>query len=72
MTQRGDPSRAVALDLMLRTFMNTSEFNDMQPKNWDAIAKLIPGTMPQECAQRFEELQSAAGDLSHVGKYYFV
>eukprot|EP00057_Strongylocentrotus_purpuratus_P034960 XP_797202.4 PREDICTED: uncharacterized protein KIAA1841 homolog [Strongylocentrotus purpuratus] len=67
MTQRGDPSRAVALDLMLRTFMNTSEFNDMQPKNWGAIAKLIPGTMPQECAQRFEELQSAAGDLSHVG-----
>nr|XP_054749188.1 SANT and BTB domain regulator of class switch recombination-like [Lytechinus pictus]XP_054749189.1 SANT and BTB domain regulator of class switch recombination-like [Lytechinus pictus] len=69
MTRREDPSRAVALDLMLRTFMNTSEFNDMQPKNWDAIAKLIPGTMPQECAQRFEELQSAAGDLSHVGNF---
>ncbi|XP_071497150.1 SANT and BTB domain regulator of class switch recombination-like [Diadema antillarum] len=69
MTRREDPSRAVALDLMLRTFMNSSEFNDMQPKNWDAIAKLIPGTMPQECAQRFEELQSAAGDLSHVGNF---
>lgn len=69
MTRRADPSRAVALDLMLRTFMNTSEFNDMQPKNWDAIAKLIPGAMPQECAQRFEELQSAAGDLSQVGHF---
>ncbi|XP_072024179.1 SANT and BTB domain regulator of class switch recombination-like [Amphiura filiformis] len=67
MNRRDSPSRAVALDLMLRTFMNSSEFNDIQNKNWDAIAKLIPGTTPQECAKRFQELQSAAGDIPPVG-----
>ena len=48
MKRKENPSRTVALDLMLRTFMNSSEFNDIQNKNWDAIAKLIPGTTPQE------------------------
>ncbi|XP_071946581.1 SANT and BTB domain regulator of class switch recombination-like isoform X2 [Antedon mediterranea] len=65
--RRDSPSRMVALDLMLRTFMNSTEFNDIQSKNWDAIAKLIPGTTPRECEQRFEELQIAAGDLAAVG-----
>ncbi|XP_038060834.1 uncharacterized protein KIAA1841 homolog isoform X2 [Patiria miniata] len=69
MIRRDSPSRAVALDLMLRTFMNSSDFNNMQSKNWEAIAKLIPGTTPQECAKRFQELQSAAGDLSPVGDF---
>ena len=48
MKRKENPSRTVALDLMLRTFMNSSEFNDIQNKNWDAIAKLIPGTTTQE------------------------
>ncbi|XP_071790076.1 SANT and BTB domain regulator of class switch recombination-like isoform X1 [Asterias amurensis] len=67
MIRRDSPSRAVALDLILRTFMNSSDFNNMQSKNWDAISKLIPGSTPQECSRRFQELQSAAGDLSPVG-----
>ena len=32
--------------------MNFSEFNDIQNKNWDTIAKLIPGTTPQEVRER--------------------
>ncbi|XP_077995774.1 SANT and BTB domain regulator of class switch recombination-like [Glandiceps talaboti] len=60
-------SRAVALDLMLRTFMNSSEFNEMHNKNWDAIAKLIPGTTAKQCAKRYEELQHAAGGVPPVG-----
>ncbi|XP_033123489.1 uncharacterized protein KIAA1841 homolog isoform X3 [Anneissia japonica] len=66
-TRKDNPSRMVALDLMLRTFMNSTEFNDIQSKNWDAISKLIPGTTPKECELRFEELQVAAGDLAAVG-----
>ncbi|XP_070572412.1 SANT and BTB domain regulator of class switch recombination-like [Ptychodera flava] len=60
-------SRAVALDLMLRTFMNSSEFNDMHNKNWEAIAKLIPGTTAKQCAKRYEDLQHATGRVPAVG-----
>ena len=55
MIRRDNPSRAVALDLILRTFMNSSDFNKMQSKNWEAIAKLIPGTTPQEVCHSFEQ-----------------
>ncbi|XP_002737594.3 SANT and BTB domain regulator of class switch recombination-like, partial [Saccoglossus kowalevskii] len=61
--------RAVALDLMLRTFMNSSEFNEMLNKNWEAIAKLIPGTTAKQCAKRYEELQHAAGGVPPVGDF---
>ena len=44
----GPASRAVALDLMLRTFMNSAEFHPSNPKIWDNIAKLVPGTTPQQ------------------------
>ena len=37
---------------MLWTFENFSEFNDIQNKNWDAIAKLIPSTTPHEVRER--------------------
>ena len=52
MEEMGGTSQAVALDLILRTFMNFSEFNDIQNKNWETIAKLIPGTTPQEVIER--------------------
>ncbi|XP_064392839.1 SANT and BTB domain regulator of class switch recombination-like [Halichondria panicea] len=64
----GPASRAVALDLMLRTFMNSADFHTSNPRIWDNIAKLVPGTTPQQCAQRWEELRltnsTVAGDLS--------
>ena len=41
-------SRLVTLDLMLRTFMNSVEFTRMEPKNWDAVARLVPGTTARE------------------------
>ncbi len=44
----GPASRAVALDLMLRTFMNSADFHTSNPKIWDNIAKLVPGTTPQQ------------------------
>ncbi|XP_062500818.1 SANT and BTB domain regulator of class switch recombination-like isoform X2 [Corticium candelabrum] len=49
-------SRLVTLDLMLRTFMNSVEFTRMEPKNWDAVARLVPGTTARECAKRWKEL----------------
>lgn len=39
MKKRDSPSRQVAIDLILRTFMNTSGFTEMEPKNWDAISR---------------------------------
>ncbi|XP_071849474.1 SANT and BTB domain regulator of class switch recombination-like isoform X2 [Apostichopus japonicus] len=57
MKRRENPSRLVAIDLILRTFMNTSGFNEMEPKNWNAISRLIPGSTPQECMRRFEDLK---------------
>ena len=46
--RNGPASRAVALDLMLRTFMNSAEFHPSNPKIWENIAKLVPGTTPQQ------------------------
>ena len=61
----GGASQAVALDLMLRTFMNSSEFNDIQNKNWDTIAKLIPSATTQEVRELIT-IYSGGGDiLSH-------
>ena len=46
---RGGPaSRTVALDLVLRTFMNSADFCVSNPKIWENIAKLVPGTTPQQ------------------------
>lgn len=36
----------VALDLILKTLISTQDFNELQTKNWEAIARLIPGTTP--------------------------
>jgi len=38
-------SRAgVALDLILKTLIQSQDFNNIQSKNWEAISKLVPGT----------------------------
>ena len=34
----------VTLDLILKTLIASSDFNHLGSKNWDAIARLIPGT----------------------------
>ena len=41
-------SQNMALDLMLRTLMNSPEFREAENKNWDAVAKLIPGSTSQQ------------------------
>ncbi|XP_019848808.1 PREDICTED: uncharacterized protein LOC100634973 isoform X2 [Amphimedon queenslandica] len=56
----GAAHRAVALDLMLRTFMNSPEFQPYNPRMWEGISKLVPGTTPHQCIQRWEELRSAS------------
>lgn len=50
-------SQNVALDLMLRTLMNSPEFRDADNKNWEVVAKLIPGSTSQQCAKRWKEIQ---------------
>lgn len=40
---RSEPSKNLALDIMLRTFMNSTEFQNLKIKNWDSVAKLVPG-----------------------------
>ncbi len=42
----GAASRALALDLVLRTFMNSTDFNVSNGKIWDNISRLVPGTTP--------------------------
>lgn len=44
----GAAHRAVALDLMLRTFMNSPEFQPYNPRMWEGISKLVPGTTPHQ------------------------
>ncbi|XP_060079266.1 SANT and BTB domain regulator of class switch recombination-like [Ylistrum balloti] len=46
----------VALDLILKTLISSQDFNELQTKNWDAIARLIPGMSPGQVARRYEEL----------------
>ena len=58
----GPASRAVALDLVLRTFMNSAEFHPSNPKIWDNIAKLVPGTTPQKVG-RFPDLSSRGSEV---------
>ena len=40
---RSETSKNLALDIMLRTFMNSTEFQSLKFKNWDSVAKLVPG-----------------------------
>ncbi len=48
-SRNGPASRAVALDLVLRTFMNSADFNNVSnSKMWDHISKLVPGTTPKQ------------------------
>ncbi|KAH3886002.1 SANT and BTB domain regulator of class switch recombination-like isoform X2 [Dreissena polymorpha] len=46
----------VALDLILKTLIASQDFNNIQSKNWEAIAKLVPGTTGGMVARRYEEL----------------
>ncbi|XP_076453288.1 SANT and BTB domain regulator of class switch recombination-like isoform X2 [Babylonia areolata] len=51
----------VTLDLILKTLIASPDFNRLNSKNWDAIARLIPGTTPSQCARRYEELLASSG-----------
>lgn len=44
----GVAQRAVALDLMLRTFMNSPDFQPNNIRMWEGIAKLVPGVTTQQ------------------------
>lgn len=37
-----------AVDLILKTLMRSKEFSDAEDKNWEAVAKLIPGATSQQ------------------------
>ena len=37
-------SENMALDLILRTLMNSPDFRKAENKNWEAVAKLVPGS----------------------------
>lgn len=41
-------SPPLALDLILKSFLKSSAFNELQEKNWSAISRLIPGTTPKQ------------------------
>lgn len=45
---RSEASKNLALDVMLRTFMNSTEFQSLKFKNWDSVAKLIPGVTAKQ------------------------
>ena len=38
----------VTLDLILKTLIASADFNTLSTKNWEAIARLIPGTTPSQ------------------------
>ncbi|KAJ8312380.1 hypothetical protein KUTeg_009753 [Tegillarca granosa] len=58
----------VALDLILKTLIASQDFNELQTKNWDAIARLIPGTSPGQVARRYEELL-LTGDVFALNQF---
>ncbi|KAK3084935.1 hypothetical protein FSP39_021652 [Pinctada imbricata] len=58
----------VALDLILKTLIATQDFNELQTKNWDAIARLIPGSTPGQIARRYEELL-LSGDVYAMNQF---
>ncbi|XP_071092994.1 SANT and BTB domain regulator of class switch recombination-like isoform X2 [Haliotis cracherodii] len=62
----------VTLDLILKTLIASADFNDLQTKNWEAIARLIPGTTATQCSRRYQELLSSGTGLSyaHFGKTF--
>ena len=47
-SRHGAAHKAVTLDLMLRTFMNSQDFQPHNPRMWEGIARLVPGTTPQQ------------------------
>ncbi|PVD33053.1 hypothetical protein C0Q70_08501 [Pomacea canaliculata] len=59
----------VTLDLILKTLIASPDFNSQNVKNWEAIARLIPGTNANQCARRYEELMVTLGfPLQLTGK----
>lgn len=42
----------LAVDLMLRTLMSSLEFRESEKKNWEGVAKLIPGSSAQQVCIR--------------------
>lgn len=38
----------MALDLMLKTLIASSQFNEQSEKNWTTISRAVPGTTPRE------------------------
>lgn len=61
---RSEASKNLALDVMLRTFMNSTEFQNLKFKNWDSVAKLVPGITARQCLHRWEELRSFGANVT--------
>lgn len=41
-------SENMALDLILRTLMNSPDFREAENKNWEVVAKIVPGSTSQQ------------------------
>jgi len=54
----------VTLDLILKTLIASSDFTSLETKNWDAIARLIPGITAVQCARRYEDLLTNGGGVA--------
>ncbi|KAI0220956.1 hypothetical protein LSAT2_027582 [Lamellibrachia satsuma] len=60
----------MALELTLQALARSPEFNMMKDKNWNAISKMIPGSTPRQCIQRYETLlkELVASNFTTIGK----
>lgn len=54
----------MALDLILRTLMNSPDFREAENKNWEVVAKLVPGSTSHQCAKRWKEIQKSSSSTS--------
>lgn len=54
--------------------MSSLEFRESENKNWEGVAKLIPGSSAQQCAKRWAEIQQtstsqhSSSDSRHLSK----
>ncbi|BFZ05510.1 hypothetical protein BsWGS_08549 [Bradybaena similaris] len=53
----------ITLDLILKTLV-TSDFAHTENKNWNAVARLVPGMSAIQCARRYEELLTGGGRVA--------
>lgn len=61
----------VALDLILKTLISSQDFNELQTKNWEAIARLIPGSSPGQVVLFQIHVYLCIGNNCHLSRYEY-